>query len=227
VVDEGPEKVMVVLMGGNRSCVEGDDGYVTPYQSGLYLRFAQMLDAARADGAVEIDSIVSCYPDGDDTIYYADSKTPDNILSTDLDGFIGVVGSAESLATANRLFLAGHSYGGWLSMKVALAVDRPYSGVYTLDPISRETCSYENPFGCTSAPEDITKAQREQIRQRSERWSNFYQNDNPFLHSSSILEAHENNRLPVGHSEVAYHARVWDSISAQVLQQPAVEEQQF
>lgn len=99
-----------------------------------------------------------------------------------------------------RVYLFGHSYGGWSVMQVALKLkDAGISvrGLVTLDPISPVGCKPGSVIGqvvnipaagCTRAPSDVSTDQRLAIGKATDFWLHFYQTQFRLLHSGGIDE---------------------------------------
>ena len=166
----------------------------------------------------EPNYLISCYADTADVHYYGN-----------IDHEMLHHGSREQFRDAvqdytqpgGAIFLIGHSYGGWLAMKTVyeLADNLEFTGLFTIDPISRKTCNYESPLGCISAPEDIIPFQRIKIRRNTSKWLNFYQSETWYLHSSHILQAHANFIIPKSHTDIDTEESVWLRIKNIVLHQ--------
>lgn len=113
-------------------------------------------------------------------------------------------GSAESVV------MVGHSYGGWTLAEVSLRIgSRLPVALFTLDPISPETCSpylYRRsglriPSGCRQAPAEWEGALGARVLEATlGRWWNLYQNQFAWNHSGPVAaleEAGQNRRVKV------------------------------
>ena len=101
-----------------------------------------------------------------------------------------------------HIFAIGHSYGGWLTMKLMedwIGNQNTVKTVYTLDPISKELCFFDNPSQCVNAPNDISETSHQHSREFSALWVNQWQKNALFLHSSRISEADLNPKHDLTH----------------------------
>jgi len=200
-----------VIMGGNTSCGRDSSGNdPSPYVTGVYQRADTLMKTLHDRAGVKSSYITSCYGDSS-TVVYSSSVEPDKIQQTSRTEFTKVVLDSYD-SPEKEIYLVGHSYGGWLAMKVAGDIDEQIKGLFTIDPISRVKCSFSRPSGCQSSPTDVTKNQREAIQQRTGNWSNFYQTRTWYLHASSIKEAHKNYKIDTPHREIDTKAEVWNEI---------------
>jgi hypothetical protein len=206
----GKEPVpLFVAMGGNTSCKDADDRY-NPRLIGLYRPLESLMERLKNERSVPSKSIVSCYDDTA-TVYF-NIEGSDEVLTGTPEEFAESI--QNFMTEESSLMLIGHSYGGWLTMKTAatLANNDRLTGVFTVDPISRRDCSFSNPSGCTSAPRDFTAAQLNDIKERSQIWSNYWQNQTFYLHSSPITQADNNVKVATSHSNIDAHQATWQHI---------------
>jgi len=207
------DKVVLVVMGGNTSCGQDAAGQPSPFGTTLYGPFRQVADDLARSGGEEPRWLVSCHTAAS-TFYYATSESPDQIQSAALEQATGIVDGLTG--DDGRLFVAGHSYGGWLALQVALGARQPVEALTSIDPISRATCSFTSPFGCMSFPSDVTAAQRAELKRKTGRWVNFYQTQTWYLHSGAAAEADANVQLAVPHVGIETDGNVWGEIGEQV-----------
>jgi pimeloyl-ACP methyl ester carboxylesterase len=202
----------VVVMGGNESCrVNQQQNEYEPRHIAMYPSLTQIITKLKDELNVPSRVIATCY-DSSATIYYAVDDEPEVRVG---DRASLLQDLLEAVHDNSLLALIGHSYGGWLSMKLSddLAKDeRQIAGLYTVDPISRVDCSFSNPFGCQSAPRDVKKSEREAIKEQSEVWANFYQTETFYLHSSEIDEADSNHHIETSHSRIQVHETLWNEV---------------
>ena len=111
------------------------------------------------------------------------------------------------------VFIAGHSHGGWMAMRVAyqlsLMANATLRQLLTIDPVSYTLCSSQwfpanaiwNTFDWWSAPGDCHRAPRDLLQLNptiakgtNGQWINIYQNSMPYLTSGPIAEADKNIR---------------------------------
>lgn len=135
--------------------------------------------------------------------------------------------------------LLGHSYGGYLAMRLALALPESLKPRYlaTVDPISLVGCpassfvqslamsersGSEAVAGCVSAPHDL-RPSYDNIAGSVDYWENFYQDNFGYLHSEDIPVAEANYRVTIGRNHASAHwliaddTRVWRTINRSVL----------
>jgi pimeloyl-ACP methyl ester carboxylesterase len=118
-----------------------------------------------------------------------------------------------------HIYVVGHSYGGWLAMKLMETWNgdqNAVKSVYTLDPISKELCYFNNPDECVSAPNDISDAGRQHIQDYSGIWVNPWQENTLFLHSSRIPQADMNPQYDVTHWSMLPNDDIWFDIRSRV-----------
>jgi pimeloyl-ACP methyl ester carboxylesterase len=209
------ERVLLVVMGGNTSCARDADGRNSPRGMSMYEPFTQLVSDLEGQGRV-VDYLLTCHTSSA-TVQAFGSDDPDTLLQLDRAAFQAKLAQLKVREADSKVYMAGHSYGGWLAMKTALELDIRYDGMFTIDPISRETCTFTRPFGCTSAPGDINTSMRELIRQRSGTWANYYQTRTGYLRSSAIAQAHENAELEYSHVDIDTAPEVWSRLTESVL----------
>lgn len=106
--------------------------------------------------------------------------------------------SAMRLIPSPRIALVGQSYGGWSVIELAdrlLAAGHPLAYLLTLDPISMRGCTpalaanavhSSTPHrACAHAPEDL-EAEIARVADGASSWSNYWQDQARWLHSSPI-----------------------------------------
>ncbi len=222
---DSKEEVQFVVMGGNSSCRNDEFGNTrSPLGTDVHNSFKTILELVVADGRFEPKWIVSCHRNSNAAVHYATSESGTQVFETTPEQFITMINGNYLQATARSTFVAGHSYGGWLTMKTALAAipEQTFDGVFTIDPISRVHCTFSNPGGCTQAPRDITNEQRSMIREVSVFWGNYYQTNTFYLHSAPMEEADLNLQLDTSHTGIDSHEGVWTSIKGTVLEKLSI-----
>lgn len=205
---------MFVVMGGNTSCAQDSRGRTSPYGMGMYAPFRQLATNVEATG-IAVDFVLTCY-NSNATVQLITSDEPDTIKSLSRTAFQAKLTDFRATQQPDRVIIAGHSYGGWLAMKTVLSQDQNYESIFTLDPISRETCTFSRPFGCTQAPADFTQNDRNLIAERTNLWANFYQTRTGYLHSGQIDQAEENLKLPLTHGQMDDAPAVWERLASSV-----------
>jgi pimeloyl-ACP methyl ester carboxylesterase len=205
-----PSRVLLAVMGGNASCKADANGETSPYGMKMYTAFETLADSLRGDNHLQVDFFLSCY-NLDATVHYFTSDQPQTLLATSNDQVPGMIGAMAQNQGSTRVYLAGHSYGGWLAMKTGLALPAgvDVGGLVTIDPISQANCTILNPADCTEAPSDIVPADRQTLRQRVGTWDNFYETNTFFLHSSAIAEASANTQLDATHFSIEVQPAIW------------------
>lgn len=219
------EQLHFSIMGGNSSCRNDGVGNTrSPIGNGVYNNFHRLLADINADGRFAVKWTVSCHPNNNPNVYYVTSETGTQVQQTSIEAFVQQITTDPAVDPRDAVFFAGHSYGGWLAMKAAMAAteERQFAGVYTIDPISRVHCTFSNPVGCTSAPRDFTNEHRAFIRDHSDHWANFYQTRTFYLHSAPMEEADENLKLDTTHTDIDAHPVVWERIKDRVKMRLAI-----
>jgi hypothetical protein len=213
--DAAPESTLFIVMGGNNTCARANNSEgVTPLKSSLYESFvAKVLNRAHAN----FNYFVTCYKDAESTIYYTRSEDLTVVESADLSEFSSLMTSLQ--ADMQKIYMIGHSYGGWLAMKLGQKFAREFdqemiAGLYTVDPISREYCSWGSPFGCQDAPQDFNANERRKLNEVSGKWINFYQTQTWYLHSAAMKEADENVKVGTSHTDIDQSDAVWSRVNA-------------
>jgi hypothetical protein len=219
------DEVQFIIMGGNATCQNDEFGNTrSPLGTDIHNSFKPLLEKVEADGRFNTKWIVSCHRNSNAAVHYATSESMNQVFETTPEQFISMVNGRYLQANARSTFMAGHSYGGWLTMKTALAAmpEQTFDGVFTIDPISRVHCTFSSPIGCTSAPRDITNAQRTAINEVSGFWGNYYQTNTFYLHSAPMEEADYNLKLDTSHTAIDNHEDVWTNISETVFENLAM-----
>ncbi len=216
-----PSQMLFVVMGGYKSC---GSAHPAPNGIGMYAPFKKMISSVRsADPEAQVHYLISCLnseapPNG--KAQYLTSEDPNRVLSGNANVLMNEV---ERLAEGKEnlaVFIAGHSYGGWLSMYLGekLRLKAPILGLFTVDPIGPACGPMQVVFGgsaCKKAPTDLNNLA---IRTNVANWVNFYQNQDSWLHSGEIKEAenmHVQYRGP--HTEIDSDARTWNRITTAVV----------
>jgi pimeloyl-ACP methyl ester carboxylesterase len=143
-----------------------------------------------------------------------------------------------------KIYIVGHSYGGWSAIQVAQELgDRGFhvSGLTTIDPINPVLCkpralagnilsSGSAPLGCLTAPSDFDS----RIFQHVSWWRNFYQKQTTILHSDAIQQLEfynpgtdrksdfgnslirKNGNIDV-HSALAHDENIWKWVASAII----------
>lgn len=212
------EGLLLVLLGGNASCIEDADGQPSPEwmdMQGPFRDLAKHASDNQGRGPRRVSMLSTCHQ-LDSLLHWTTSDRHDDPSIADLQRTGEIIESFRVSTQSRHVILIGHSYGGWLAMKLASAAEiMGLEGLFTIDPISRVHCSVSRPLGCTAAPQDFDSDARDRIAQVSGRWINFWQNRTLYLHSSIIPEANANQQIDAGHTAIDNHAAVWSTITKQ------------
>lgn len=210
---------LIVGMSGYSTCTESSDyhdGELGPLGAQLFRQVEPIMAQITEKLNVAPALLASCFTDDRELI-----------TSSSLDGWKVNNPSDQDYLTSiqqqmeffTHVFVVGHSYGGWLSMKLV----ESYQGVadkiktlHTIDPISKELCYFDNVSECLSAPRDIKEPAREHIKANTETWVNAWQDVTFFLHSSPIPEADQNPQYEVEHWDIDNNEELWEDINRQV-----------
>lgn len=206
------DKVVFAIMGGNTSCGTDGNGQSSPYAMSLYGSFRAVADEVSAQRGEPIRYLISCHT-SESTLIYATSDAPDVIQRAPIEQTTALVKKMQG--DDGKLYIAGHSYGGWLALQTALKIDTPVAGLISIDPISRVNCSLANPFGCMQFPSDVTAAQRTTIANKTDRWVNFWQNQTAWLHATATPQADANLQLGAEHVGIETQPEVWAELTRQ------------
>lgn len=209
--------VFLAVFGGNSSCKVDDDGVRGPRGMDMFVPFTELSDRLTTENHWNVSWLITCH-NSDASVKWVSSDAPTTMQSMTIAEVAPKIQALVQENAPGHVFLAGHSYGGWLSLKTGLAVtqDVRIEGLFSIDPISRPNCTFSNPAECTQFPSDVTPAQRLQLKDRTDVWTNFYQTQTSFLHSSPATEADENVRVATGHTGIDTHSDVWAPISNRI-----------
>ncbi len=209
--DDSP--VLMVVMGGHASCKPN------PYGMSVYGSFRYLLAQVQRRYA-SVQWILTCF-DNNDSMQMISSTQPNLSYSANAASVEAQVQSMSEAMTGAKIFLIGHSYGGWLGMRLAANVgsrDQKIAGLFTLDPISLVYCSIATPSWCRSAPQDFSGYELQTMAASSDRWVNFFQTNTILLHSSAIGYADINYIIGTRHIALGTDPTVWGIINSTVLQ---------
>lgn len=106
------------------------------------------------------------------------------------------------------LFIAGHSHGGWMAMRVAYQMGlykrASVENLLTIDPVSYDLCHsawfpanavantfrwWGEPHDCHRAPRDLEHLEPYIAKAAKYRWTNIYETSMPYLSSGPIRHA--------------------------------------
>ncbi len=256
-------RTLLVVSGGYQTCPQGKEvfrpGYV-PDVFDILKTPGGILEKLESEDA-DVDLIWSCYSGvlnhpikrvashGPMSFHYGLGGAPLDLRpiavdAVDLDDgkplvpFFDFVRAHIAKSAPQRIYLAGHSYGGWTVLQlgtrlVADGVD--LSGTVLLDAISPFQCpanimvsclllSWKSPEGCLKAPRDIIGGKLELLARHSGWLLNVYQTRFPYLHSGKMTYPGWDNqeittfpkKVPFGdfHSYLAVDPRAWGLATA-------------
>jgi len=210
---------LIVAIGGNESCGTTESRPTpSPYGMGMFEKLEKIREDITTETGVTPNFIATCY--ADTGLKLVSSWNPEIEAGLSDETAIKFIREKAASAETSKTLLAGHSYGGWLAMKIlsaSLTDDSSYR-IYTIDPISKVRCTFSTPEWCTQAPPDIKRAERKFISENSEKWINFWQDTTYYLHSSPIDEADENPYIYQGHTDIDTDTAVWEVISASFIE---------
>lgn len=215
-----PGKILFVTLGGHNSCSKSTRSDLPPLGTGLYPRSEQVSQAvATKSRGMKVLWIAACLdgeapPDGEGQYVHYDR--PKSLSYGDANKIRTEIEAVAKAEPGIPVFIAGHSYGGWMSMYLAetLHPSVEIAGLFTVDPIGPACGPLEVAFGddaCHSAPEDFDNRA---IAKRVGAWVNFYQTADSWLTSSEIPEA-ENHEVTFSwgpHGDIDSDAGVWTRI---------------
>ncbi len=211
--DRDRQTRLITVMGGYNSCGDAArQASLSPFKMDMFKPFKKIFDQLRGSG-VPSEYVISCFKD-EDNLVYSTSQSKGKEVSANIEEFSSFM--KESRGESDKLTMVGHSYGGWLMMK--LAVDRAESwdvdSIFSIDPISRSECTFSNPANCTSAPRDISEDQYAQLAASVGNFQNFYQTRTFYLHSGPIKHASKNTKLNETHTSIDTAEEIWQNIDS-------------
>ena len=188
------------LLGGYLSCKNDKNNAPTLEGSRMALILSDLMAELKSAGKEDPVSLVSCYSWDATNITYSLSSDPTKTVTSTVDEMIANFNSVLAGTKRPKLYMVGHSYGGWTSMKIAstLTAINKMASLITVDPISKVNCTPNTIINyatskpddrCKEAPTDFAAQQIEDIASRTNLWLNVYQNDFEALHSGPIAAA--------------------------------------
>ena len=193
-----PHKLALGFFSGFRSCGSQADGSADPMTDSfkdIYKKVENTLGESEVSLAIR-----GCYDTDASKVRFSLSNAGKTISSS-VPEMIKTLGEELKKIAPVKLHLVGHSYGGWTIMQLAktLPPEIKIEGFTTIDPISVKECNTAvyaslilgggNLNGCQRAPADFTESDLNAMRLRTNRWTNYYQNNFDFLHSGPIAAA--------------------------------------
>jgi pimeloyl-ACP methyl ester carboxylesterase len=167
----------IVVMGGWKSC-QGLGARRTPEGMFLDEQF-KMLKSNLENAGNSVRHVKTCFGLGtpiNGTVTYVTSENREGTVATrDVTQVLKNLWGQNS-----KLYIIGHSYGGWLALKVATEIGTRIEWLFTLEPISGERCwQIENlpPFTGSNEcrrPPDSDSVNLAMVTQNARHWTNFY-----------------------------------------------------
>jgi pimeloyl-ACP methyl ester carboxylesterase len=205
-------------MSGFSSCKESEmhGGRVGPLGSRMFEHVLDLQKFIQEKTGHIPDVFASCF-DADRNLFTSASTSNWDLENPSDEEYIAKV--QERMPEFSEVYVVGHSYGGWLSMKLIESWQGSptlIKSLNTIDPISKKLCFFDTPADCLSAPKDISGPARQHIQDHTGLWVNSWQQKTIFLHSSSIRQADENPMFDVSHWEIDNHLAIWDSLKSRL-----------
>jgi pimeloyl-ACP methyl ester carboxylesterase len=219
LLGQKPPKPLIVGMAGYSTCAQSKDyhdGQWGPLGSPMFRRIEGLAETVTEKFGVEPTILASCFTKESKII--ASSSLDDwSVTQPKDEEYLNRI--YEQFPLYTDVFVVGHSYGGWLAMKLAESYEGDPSLIktlHTIDPISKKLCYFDNVSECLSAPRDILTDARQHISLYSGVWVNPWQDATFFLHSSAISEADFNPKYNLDHWDIDNNDDVWADISQRV-----------
>jgi hypothetical protein len=189
---------IMIFMGGFGSCPIA--GYTSELKASAMIE-KTMTAVNRSNRQGEAIEIRTCYAIGNDTIYASAEQLGLESTSMPRESLAGWIKEIYRDYPNAPVYIWGQSHGGWTALDLVRSLpELNYRILHTVDPISVVDCAPGNFIegilldsapGCRRAPQDL-RSHYSQISQRVSRWTNWYQQEFPLLHSGPISNAHEN-----------------------------------
>lgn len=217
-----PPRPLLVAMAGRSTCDDsGVEGAPAgPAGSKVYKK--ALIAAVKLEQVfgVKPSIITTCFTGNSELMESASASQWVVTTPTDDEFFAD---AQAQMTEATHVFVIGHSYGGWLAMKLvdahsSLDSSRDTDSVkalFTIDPISKNLCSFTSPRGCFSAPEDFDTAARGRIKDTTGIWVNPWQDTTVYLHSSAITQADRNPKFDLAHNSIPESEVIWSDFAEQ------------
>ena len=255
VANEGSVTPIIFASTGHKSCKKDKDKRRnSPYNTSLHPEIEAVIDTWQ-DVYHEIDPIVihACFEYGVQpfggrqvfkytmnnnaigTVEMGEKALLDQIdyeyIEPAIDAAIMRITEAIDSTGDHVLYLVGHSWGGWLTMKLAtlLPDNVKIAGLVTLDPVSPLDC-WPNQYirlgpgyikNCRQAPSDIDFDEQQDILERVQgEWNHYFQRQFYFAQSGPIESLEDQIRsfkLRVTRWTINHHTKlqeddvIWDN----------------
>ncbi len=215
-------KPLLVALSGRSTCDDSGVEGVPAGPAGNKLYKKALIAAVKMEQVfgVRPSIITTCYT-GNSELMESASASQWVVTTPTEDEFY--LDTQAQMAEATHVYVIGHSYGGWLAMKLvgdhsnfdSSSDSNTVKALFTIDPISKTLCTFSTPRGCFSAPGDLTTLDRNRIKNTTEIWVNPWQDATLYLHSSSISEADRNPKFDLAHNTILESEVVWSDFSDQ------------
>jgi hypothetical protein len=212
-------KPLVIAMSGFSTCRSNDsyhNGKPGPLGGQMFRKVEEFSNHIREAFGVEPVVLSSCFTKGANLIV-SSSENPNSVSSPSDEDYLNSL--RDVMTQFSNVYVVGHSYGGWLGMKLLETYDGDHDKVeflYSIDPISRKLCFFTNPKECVTSPKDILDPERRHINEVTKLWVNPWQLETRFLHSSIIPEADENPRLEIDHFDLDTSDIIWSDMKSRI-----------
>ena len=209
---------LIISMTGFASCKASDrhDGNVGPLGSRMMENVFDLQKFIEDKSGSKTEVMASCFT-SERQLMTSSSLNDWNLENPTDEEYLGQL--RRTMLDFSDVYVIGHSYGGWLSMKLISDYHGPsdlIKSLYTIDPISKKLCFFNNPRDCVEAPKDISPMERQHIKDKTDLWVNPWQQKTLFLHSSSIPQADENPRFDISHWEIDNLDAIWNGMKSRL-----------
>jgi hypothetical protein len=214
-----PKKPLIIAMAGFSTCRSDENfhnGMHGPMGGRIFRKVEELADAIQLKSGVAPVTLASCFTT-ESKLLASSSTEPTTVSSPTDDEYISSI--HKIMEQYSDVFIIGHSYGGWLAMKLVETYNgqpNKIKSLYSIDPISKKLCFFNNPEYCISAPKDILAAGRQHINDMTNLWVNPWQKKTFFLHSSIIPQADENPQYEVEHYDLDTSESVWTDMKGRI-----------
>ena len=215
------------LFGGYMSCSRDQQ---TLIQGTRMVRYMNLIGAKlKLTDTTPPEYVISCFTLDASNVNFVTSHDPEVVKQHTVEDFVAEFVAMINPADKQDVHIVGHSYGGWLGLKIAATIEDadPPRSIVTIDPISHELCTppdvVDSLLGappkpaCQQGPADLPQDVLSSIGERSKTWLNFYQTDAHILHSGSLTGAQNIKRSyeedPLApHTQIADDSKVIDQV---------------
>jgi hypothetical protein len=210
---------LIIAMAGFSTCRTDQNfhnGMHGPMGGRLFRKVEELAQTIHQKMGTEPLTLASCFTT-ESKLIVSSSAAPNTISSPTDDQYIATL--HHTMEQYSDVFIVGHSYGGWLAMKLVETYEGPadrIKSLYSIDPISKKLCFFNNPEYCMSAPKDILASGRQHINDMTKIWVNPWQKKTFYLHSSIIPQADENPLYDLDHYELDNSDAIWTDMAGRI-----------